>query len=252
MLNANEEIKLKNNRKLFFLKLGEYQHMKNLYEKGELYFNTFDYFRNLEYTNDGRADNKEYCAYHYAGDGIKDVSLRFYPNGRDKEPIKFVGGKELEELTITTGEEKEYTHLYSLSSIDLEWTLNNNFIIDNSNFADNKDFVVVIFNTKEFINRTVQHLQNYKLQTKFVEYVDKKSYTGEMGPFRKFDNYALQNEYRIAVNFKTKEPQIIHLGSLNDIAHEPQSFREFINSDCSISFELDGKIVERKIMNLKL
>lgn len=226
--------------------------MKNLYEKGELYFNTFDYFRNLEYTNDGRADNNEYCAYHYAGDGIKDVSLRLYPNGRDKEPIKFVGGKELEELTITTGEEKEYTHLYSLSSIDLEWTLNNNFIIDNSNFANNKDFVVVIFNTKEFINRTVQHLQNYKLQTKFVEYVDKKSYTGEMGPFRKFDNYALQNEYRIAVNFKTKEPQIIHLGSLNDIAHEPQSFREFINSDCRISFELDGKIVERKITNLKL
>lgn len=186
--------------------------MKNLYEKGELYFNTFDFFKNLEYSDDGRADNNEYCAYHYAGNGIKDVSLSFYTNGLDKDPIKLIGGKELEELTITTNKEKEYTHLYSISSIDLEWTLNNNFIIDNSNFANNKDFVVVILNTKEFINRLVQRLQKYKLQARFIEYIDKKSYTGVMGPFRKFNDYALQNEYRIAVNFKTKEPKIIRLG----------------------------------------
>lgn len=251
-MKTNEKIKLKNNRKLLFLKLGEYEHMKKLYEKGELYFNTFDFFKNLEYSDDGRADNNEYCAYHYAGDGIKDVSLSLYPNGRNNEPIKFVGGKELEELTITTGEEKEYTHLYSLSSIDLEWTLNNNFIIDNSNFADNKDFVVVILNTNEFINRVVQCLPNYKLQARFIEYVDKKSYTGKMGPFRKFNDYALQNEYRIAVNFETKEPKIIHVGSLCDIANEPQSFKNFLNSDCRISYELDGKIIEHKITNVRI
>lgn len=226
--------------------------MKNFYEKGELYFNTFDFFRNLEYTNDGRADSNEYCAYHYAGDRIKDVSLSLYHNGLDQPPLRFVGGKELEELTITTGEEKEYTHLYSLSSIDLEWSLNNNYIIDTSNFANTKNYVVVILNTNEFINRVVHHLENYVFQAKFIEYVDKKSYTGVMGPFRKFNDYALQNEYRIAVNFKTKEPKIIYLGSLSDIAHEPQNYKEFMKSDCRISFELDGKIIEHKITNIKI
>lgn len=73
-----------------------------------------------------------------------------------------------------------------------------------------------------------------------------------MGPFRKFNDYALQNEYRIAVNFETKEPKIIHIGSICDIANEPQSFKNFLNSDCRISYELDGKIIEHKITNVRI
>lgn len=251
-MNNNEKIKLTNNCKAFFLKIGEYEHMKNLYEKGELYFNTFDFFRNLEYTKDGRADNNEYCYYHYAGEGIKEVVLKFYPDGRDKEPIKLDERNGLRELTISTGEQKEYTHIYSLSSIDVEWSLNNNCIIDDSNFADTKNYVVLIWNTKEFIHRVTQHLSKYKLKAKFIEYVDKQSYTGEMGPFRKFKNYALQNEYRIAVKFNTKGPKIIHLGSLSDIAREPQDYKKFLNSDCRINYKLEEKIIEHKITNINV
>ena len=43
---------------------------------------------------------------------------------------------------------------------------------------------------------------------------DKNTYSGEMGAFRKFNDFAYQNEYRIAINFNSLEPQKIYIGSL--------------------------------------
>ena len=49
------------------IKLGSEGNMKNLYEKGELYLQTFEYFKNLEKTNDGRGDPDEYLTKYHAG-----------------------------------------------------------------------------------------------------------------------------------------------------------------------------------------
>lgn len=70
-----------------------------------------------------------------------------------------------------------------------------------------------------------------------------------MGAFKKFSNYAYQNEFRIAVDFKTTTPEIINIGSLSDIAKHPQNKEDFFSSDCEIGYLLDGKLIKQKITN---
>lgn len=236
------------------LKFGEYQHMLNFYEKGEMYFNTFDFFRKLEITGDGRADKNEYCTYHYSGEGIQSLRLKMFPHGKENEAIEVVGGKDLIELTLNTNENVQYTHLYSLSAINLEWSIKNNCIIDSRNFAPKKDYVVPIFKSDVFIDRVIKEIEILDCNAKlgFVDYVDKKNYTGEMGPFRKFDNYSYQNEYRIALNLKKDNAFTIHIGSLADIAWEPQEIKKFYSSDCSIEYTIEQERIRQNITNQKI
>lgn len=245
----NEKIKL-NNKRAGLLKFGAYEHMQKFYETGEMYFNTFDYFRHLEANGDGRADRDEYCFEHYSGERIKDFRIKIQSKKRLGEMIVFEGGKDIKELTLYSNQQ-DYSHLYSLSYIDLEWSINNNFITSPLNFAETKNYVVPIFNSFEFLERVKNKLKSLDLDVKadYIEYVKKDAYSGKMGAFKKFSNYAYQNEYRIAVDFKSTNPEIIYIGSLADIAKPPQSKEKFFNSDCEIGYLLDGKLIKQKITN---
>lgn len=236
MTKENKKIKL-NNKRAGLLKFGAYEHMQKFYETGEMYFNTFDYFRHLEANGDGRADKDEYCFEHYSGEQIKNFRIKMRLKKEKNEMIIFEGGKDLKELTLYSSQQ-DYSHLYSLSFIDLEWSINNNFIIHPLNFAETKDYVVPILDSSEFLERVKNKLKNLNLNAKanYIEYVEKDSYSGEMGAFKKFSKYAYQNEYRIAVDFKSTTPEIIRIGSLSDIAKHPQSKEDFFNSDCEIGY----------------
>ena len=249
LMEKVKNIKL-NNRRAGLLKFGSFEHMQKFYETGEMYFNTFDYFRHLEANGDGRADKNEYCLEHFSGERIKDFRIIIKSKKRNNETFILEGGKDLKELTFYS-DQQNFSHLYSLSFIDLEWSINNNFIISSLNFAETKDYVVPIFNSSEFLERIKNKLRslNVDVQADFIQYVKKDSYSGEMGAFKKFSNYAYQNEYRIAVNFNSTIPQIINIGSLADIAQPPQSKKDFFNSDCEIGYLLDGKFVKQRITN---
>lgn len=183
---------------------------------------------------------------------LKILALKYNQKKRLGKTIVFEGGKDLKELTLYS-DQQEYSHLFSLSCIDLEWSINNNFIISPLNFAETKDYVVPIFNSFEFLERVKNKLKSLDLDVKadYIEYVKKDSYSGKMGAFKKFSNFAYQNEYRIAVNFKSTIPEIMSIGSLSDIAKPPQSKEEFFNSDCEIGYLLDEKLIKRKITNKK-
>ena len=72
-----------------------------------------------------------------------------------------------------------------------------------------------------------------------------------MGPFRKFDNYQYQNEFRFAINFGTLEPQKIFLGSLEGIASKPMNYEAFYKVSCVFQLEENGIITKREITNKK-
>jgi hypothetical protein len=82
------------------------------------------------------------------------------------------------------------------------------------------DTFVIFTNTDEFLRRARAEAQRRSLELKsgLVEYVDRRTYTGKMGVFRKFSEFAFQSEARLALLPGTGAPYSLRLGSLSDIA----------------------------------
>ncbi len=216
-----------------FLKFGEKEHMEALYNEGLLYVNTFDYFKTLEPALDGRADYYEATEEYYAGDGLENISLTI-EYGKQKHTLSRENGWLA--AAINTKGYREYSHLYSLSCFDINRIKENKSILDERNFAPTKDYVVVIYDTKTFLERLKAKLLEYKCKCKlgFVEYIDINNYSGEMGFFKKFNEYSYQNEWRFIMSYNSSEPLKIYLGSMLDIAMKPQTKENFYNMSVEI------------------
>lgn len=233
-------MKIKDKNYIGLLKFGKKEHMEALYNEGLLYMNTFDYFINLEDNGDGRADKYEATTLYYAGDGVDDIKLTL-GSGDDKITLSREGGT-LSIAMIT--DQPTYSHLYSMTAIDTKWALENDLLLDERNFADGKDYVVIIHDCNKFIERLTNKLNENKGNSKlsFIEYIDEHNYSGQIGCFRKFDKFSYQNEWRCAVlQNGIKEPITITLGSLADIAFTPRNKREF--------YEMNAKIGNIAISN---
>lgn len=216
------------------LKFGKQNDILSLYNFGEVYFNTFEFFKELKFREDWRADKFEYSDLHYTGDDINICNLKIGIKNNLKEFSKENGVKS---ITIDFLY-KEYTHIFCLSCIDIDWAKNNNKIIDERNFAENKDWILIINHYNVFLEKLKEAMDNMKLNYKidFITYVDKASYSGDMGCFKKFDEYSFQNELRIAVKFPNKGPQKIFIGSLENIAYPPMDKNTFLNR-CNIKID---------------
>jgi hypothetical protein len=141
-----------------------------------LYVNTFDYFKTLEPALDGRADYYEATEEYYAGDGLENISLTI-EYGKQKHTLSRENGWLA--AAINTKGYREYSHLYSLSCFDINRIKENKSILDERNFAPTKDYVVVIYDTKTFLERLKAKLLEYKCKCKlgFVEYMDINNYS---------------------------------------------------------------------------
>ena len=233
-------MKINDKNYIGLLKFGKKEHMEALYNEGLLYMNTFDYFINLEDNGDRRADKYEATTLYYAGDGVDDIKLTL-GSGDDKITLSREGGT-LSIAMIT--DQPTYSHLYSMTAIDTKWALENDLLLDERNFADGKDYVVIIHDCNKFIERLTNKLNENKGNSKlsFIEYIDEHNYSGQMGCFRKFDKFSYQNEWRCAVlQNGIKEPITITLGSLADIAFTPRNKRKF--------YEMNAKIGNIAISN---
>lgn len=90
------------------------------------------------------------------------------------------------------------------------------------------DSLLFIYNPKEFARRLINELQKKMSEDKDVsnfkahkvEYINRSSYNGEMGSFRKFNNFAHQQEWRIAIQsvYNSEEPYKLVIGSIKDIS----------------------------------
>lgn len=246
----------KTNKKVCLIKFGEYEHMRELYEEGCLFFNTFTFFKDMEVSSDGRADKNEYASAHYAGEAISNIKLEIVPIDNPNLRISAKGNQDFKAITLNFDNDKQYTHLYSLSYIDFDWALENDTIIDERNFAPKKDYAVFINNPDEFLNRVeaeLKKLPNYNYLFNSVEYVEKFGYFGKMGAFKKFNDFSYQNEFRIANWFSNNQPQSIYIGSLKDIATKPLNKYEFYNINMSYTYrDYEDNLTIAKITNKKI
>jgi hypothetical protein len=91
-------------------------------------------------------------------------------------------------------------------------------LVDPRNLAFGDTFAA-LRDGDEFLRRVHDAVKRagYELQWNVVEYVDKSTYHGPMGIFRKSSEFSYQSEFRIAVLRGTGSPYTLHVGDLSDL-----------------------------------
>ncbi len=216
-----------------FIKLGEKKYMDSLFEKGEIYMNSLSFFQNAEENEDGRADKKENLSILFSGEGLKGAEITIkqnFENGCNETFITPSGGIISIEGQIQDNS-SDNTHIYSVSVIDKNSISKNSTLIEPRNFAQGKDFAVLIYNPTEFINRVFCALdkKGIKRGKGKIEYIDENNHCGDVGIYRKYRKFAYQNEFRITAYCDDPNPLTIEIGSLCDIAFAPMPQDIFLN-----------------------
>lgn len=237
-MSEKDIIKKQTYRTQCLFKFGEKEHMQALYEKGEIHCRTFEYFKNLEDNGDGRADKNEYLTSYYAGSAIDDnISITLTvckKEGQYNIPLTRKDGLQFFKMECS---QKEFSHLYCLSVFEIGFVkqkdgyLLEQFSFDERNTYGDKKWAIIIYNPERFFKKIDQSLRKKVCfgRRGFVNYIDKNNYAGEMGCFKKFDDYAYQSEYRIAINNPNEVDWFnFHIGSLSDIALPPMDISQFL------------------------
>jgi hypothetical protein len=184
------------------IKLGARAHMEALITKGLLYMNPVSYFVGLE-GEPRRADPDEATRYCHPAEGATFQVQRgndWQTLGTITGPIKF------------RDDQLANANLYCMHARRSYGLLN----LDDFSFGDT---YVVLLDPREFLRRLAIAAEKAgrELQHGLVEYVP-RTHTGDMGLFRKFDDYAAQSEFRIVLPAGDGLPFSLYLGDLRDIA----------------------------------
>lgn len=187
-------------------KLGERRYMQELLEKGHVYLNQLSWFRLLE-ARDPRADQYEAASYSRPADG---GTLSVQVGAEFQEVADLVGP--FVRISSFLGSVNIYS-MHFRSRRDYGALLN----LHELQFGDT---AVVFLDAMEFIRRFKRAAKAIGQEVHHgpVEYVHPGTHRGEMGPFRKFDRFAGQREFRLALTPGTGKPLSLHLGPLVDIA----------------------------------
>lgn len=207
-----------------FIKFGEKKWMKKLFEEGELFLNTVDYYTKVE--------NKE------IGDSWEDVV--------QVDQIKNFKLQINDQTLLTAPSGNVQIHIPDLrQNLYCLWSMSDEYVLENINKEDNSVIIntsnyngfvdkgvacsVVITNLDEFIKKVERELKrnNLKYQMGRVSYYDENTYKGLVTPFMKRKKYELQNEFRILVDYPQNEPLIIQIGKMSDIASFFEDEMEF-------------------------
>lgn len=226
-------------KKICRLKFGTKENMEKFYQYGEMRFGTFPEFKTGEIKSDGRADWLEYADEFYSGMGLDDIKITI-----DGYTLSREGGLLSAEWNLLN--QKQYTHLYCMSYFDTKQMIEKDYAINEKNFAEGKEYVVIVYNVQEFCKRVTEELKTNNAMcchSEYIEYCDMTNYSGDVGCFKKSDTYSYQNEWRIAVNFNNAtDAKIIHIGSIEDIAKPPQTKEEFYQS----KYQIGNKVISNE------
>ncbi len=201
------------NEIMFFIKFGEKKNILDLYENGTLYFNTIDYFQNLESEQGVRGDNYEGTTRltNYKGLDKTKLELKDPKTGRSivLNPNKYHLREFLSDIK---------GNLYSLYSLKTPEILDfENFKID-ERVKDFGDYFIVINNPSRFIDSIIKELNKQKIsyKAKLVNYYDKSELSGEICLFDKPSEFEYQKEYRIILYNNETKPIKIKIDSLKE------------------------------------
>lgn len=202
---------------IFLIKFGSYEHLKQLQDEGLLYMNNLPYFWKIE---DGelRGDHL---------DGVSRIEQGHKVTiGRDV----VIGGKWIMRMPPPKPEKINIFSMYALQPY-----ITKSFPVDSRNFRFGEHALVLIKND-EFLRRIEFYLNSQKIsfETDLVKYVN-NNHTGELGQFRKLENFSYQFEWRLVCFDGPGEPRQIRIGCIKDISVIIRS--DEINKEINIEFE---------------
>lgn len=194
-------------------KRGKEEHIRSFLEKGEMYFNTMEYFRNVEQDDfakkNGRNDPHEGAFLRKYYDKVKIKMIEC--DVENAVPI-FLDGENFVEVDLMNG-----GNIYSMSSLSQSQLDLKTIDIDITSFGN---FIIIITNPNEFKRRVERELKRQNLNFHFgaVKYYS-DDYTGELGgPFDKNEFFERQREFRIFIDSDGKDKILIEIGNIEDIA----------------------------------
>lgn len=182
------------------MKFGQRVHMEEFRAKGRMRFGTFGYYR--AYEDRVRGDVDEGLDLHLQPDQVK------FSFG----PLEITGDHIVGPVTSR----RKAWERFNLYCMYLLHPWSHPIPLANKNFGD---AAVLITNGEEFIARLLKVLkaQGHGYEAHGVEYVD-RGYHGRMGPFRKFNDYSYQHEWRMVLTPGTGQTLFLEIGSLEDIS----------------------------------
>lgn len=207
-------IAIEDNRIYFLFKRGRYDHIKTLYETGEIYINTIDFIRNCD-NNRERSDSNDSISFRkYFG----QAEITFYDVEQNRDKDADVMRVNAENVVLNNDHE-EKGNIYCLTGIYSEELSSNRSEIT-FNTKSLGEAVILIHNPQKFLDRIFNALKEngYKNFKSGKVFYYANDFSGKVGHFRKHEEFKPQNEFRIFVP-NTKNEQIkFNIGPLHDIA----------------------------------
>jgi len=192
----------------FLFKFGKQEHVDQFVHEGLMFMNTLKKFKTLENGNP-RSDRHEGTTYSYPADKVKKFSMERNGEWVDLELVK---GSSL----TGNGKKASITNVFCMYAFCVSISKN---LVDPRNFKFGDTFAM-LKDGDEFLRRVdaVAKKKNIVLGRGLVEYVDKSTYVGKMGVFRKYSEFAYQSEFRFFVITGNDTPFILKIGDISDIS----------------------------------
>jgi hypothetical protein len=191
----------------FFVKFGQYQFMKELYDSGQIFMQRWRTFRNIEHDQIG--DRNEGLSH-----AIQASNIIAEFNGKKAE------GEPIGPLRCT------FNPSYNPMIFCLYCFTDRNFNESGSQIDPRccgfGEYAVVITNIEKFNEMLLDALESSSrgnVHSQLIDYVPYYNYQGEMGPFRKYDDFKYQSEYRFVYESEDTAPtHTLQIGSLKEVA----------------------------------
>lgn len=177
---------------------------------GSLYLNTFTYFSGLDQSDLVRSDPHDgaSAALQTREVAIQDSAGNWLPIDGIQNPIIY-RSNESATLNILC--------LYTLTDRPDDM-----FDVRNLSFGN---LALFITNASEFVQRvrSAAASSNWQVEHGPVQYIERATHDGHIGPFRKFQEYSYQREFRFIFSTGKRAPCRLEVGCLRDIVRVTSS-----------------------------
>jgi hypothetical protein len=186
------------------IKFGKLEHLQQLRDEGLLYMNNLPYFWNIE-DEELRGDPFDCALQVIRGPKVTMVM----PDGNEMTVCR--------DYTLKIRPpEPEKTNIFCMYA--LRPLIEGSFPVDKKNLRFG-DHALILMNRDEFIQRLESSLKNKRIvgDAELVEYVNDE-HTEKLGPFRKFNRFSYQYEWRLVCYDGPGKKRSILIGSIRDIS----------------------------------
>lgn len=197
------------------IKFGQEQHLRDLLNRGSLYFSSKESLRGSkkENSDDFRYDSLEGATLYESHSFGVTMNMK-NPNTGEEMNIP------ARRLLFTAKPETVYGNIVSFYGITDKSFVNNKMITIDQKMKEFGSHFILIYDFQHFMKRINATLDRVKLNHKLgkVEYFDEENYKGELHPYHKRSSLSYQNEYRIHIDRESTSPYLLKIGNLSEFA----------------------------------